>query len=81
MIDVKFLRENPEKVKQLVALKKFDCDIDSILAFDAERRAAVTAFEDARAAQNAASKAMAELPKGSSEFIEKVKERTEAIVK
>lgn len=74
MIDVKFLRENPEKVKQLVALKKFDCDIDSILAFDTERRLAVTAFEDARAAQNAASKAMAELPKGSPEFLEKVKE-------
>ncbi len=74
MIDVKILRENPEKLKELISLKKFDCDIDSIVAFDATRRAAVTAFEDARSAQNAASKAMAELPKGSPEFLEKVKE-------
>ncbi len=74
MIDVKILRENPEMVKKLVALKKFDCDIDAIVAFDGERRKAVAAFEDARAAQNAASKAMAELPKGSDEFKAKVAE-------
>ncbi len=74
MIDVKILREQPEKVKRLVSLKKFDCDIDAIIAFDAERRRAVSAFEDARAAQNAASKAMAELPKGSPEFLAKVAE-------
>lgn len=72
MIDVKFLRENPELVKAKVALKKFDCDIDAILAFDVERRKAVAAFEDARAAQNAASRALSELPKGSPEFKEKV---------
>lgn len=74
MIDVKILREQPEKVKRLVSLKKFDCDIDAIIAFDSERRRAVSAFEDARAAQNAASKAMAELPKGSPEFLAKVAE-------
>ena len=74
MIDVKILREQPEKVKQLVGLKKFDCDIDAIIAFDAVRRQAVSAFEDARAAQNTASKALAELPKGSPEFKEKVAE-------
>ncbi len=74
MIDVKILREQPEKVKRLVSLKKFDCDIDAIIAFDAERRRAVSAFEDARSAQNAASKAMAELPKGSPEFLAKVAE-------
>ena len=74
MIDVKILRENPEMVKKLVALKKFGCDIDAIVAFDGERRKAVAAFEDARAAQNAASKAMAELPKGSDEFKAKVAE-------
>ena len=61
-------------VKAKIALKKFDCDIDAILAFDAERRQAVTEFETARAQQNAASKAMAELPKGSPEFKEKVAE-------
>ena len=74
MIDVKILREQPELLKSKIALKKFDCDIDAIIAFDAERRKAVSDFEDARAAQNAASKAMAELPKGSQEFKEKLSE-------
>lgn len=74
MIDVKILRDNPELVKAKIALKKFDVDIDAIIAFDAVRRQAVTNFEEARAAQNAASKAMAELPKGSPEFKEKVVE-------
>ena len=74
MIDVKFLRENPELVKAKVALKHFDCDIDVILAFDAKRRAAVAEFEDARAAQNAASRAISELPKGSEEFKAKLAE-------
>ena len=74
MIDVKFLRENPELVKAKVALKHFDCDIDAIIAFDAKRRAAVAEFEDARAAQNAASRAMSELPKGSDEFKAKLAE-------
>ncbi|CDE85035.1 seryl-tRNA synthetase [Coraliomargarita sp. CAG:312] len=74
MIDVKILRENPDKLKAKIALKKFDCDIDAILAFDTVRRQAVSDFEAARAAQNAASKAMAELPKGSDEFKAKVVE-------
>lgn len=74
MIDVKLLRERPDFVKEKIALKKFDCDIDAILAFDVERRKAVSDFEEARSAQNVASKAMAELPKGSPEFKEKVAE-------
>ena len=77
MIDVKFLRENPELVKAKVALKHFECDIDAVLALDAQRRKAVADFEDARAAQNAASKAMAELPKASPEFKEKLAEMKE----
>ena len=48
-----------------------------MLALDAQRRKAVADFEDARAAQNAASKAMAELPKGSPEFKEKLAEMKE----
>ena len=81
MIDVKILRENPELLKAKVALKHFDCDIDAIIAFDATRRKAVTEFEEARAAQNAASKAMAELPKGSDEFKAKLAEMKEVSAK
>ncbi len=81
MIDVKILRDNPELLKAKIALKKFDCDLDSIIAFDAVRREAVSSFEEARAAQNAASKEMAELPKGSPEFMAKVAEMKEVSAK
>ena len=74
MIDIKLLREQPDFVRAAIANKKFSCDIDAILALDTLRRAAITEAEQARAAQKAANKAMAALPKGTPEFIDKVKE-------
>ncbi len=81
MIDIKLLRENPEKLKQAIALKKFDCDLDAILDFDAKRRAIVSAAEEARAAQNAANQEMSKLPKGSDEFKAKIAELKEVSAK
>ena len=74
MINIKLLREQPDFVRAAIANKKFTCDIDAILALDTTRRAKITDAEQARAAQKAANKDMASLPKGSPEFIEKVKE-------
>jgi seryl-tRNA synthetase len=74
MIDVKLLREQPDFVKAAVANKKFTCDIDAVLARDAERRARITEAESARAEQKAANQEMASLKKGSPEFLEKVQE-------
>ncbi len=74
MIDVKFLRENPDKVRKAISLKKFDCDLDAILAFDEVRRGIVSRAEEAKAKQNQASKEMARMPKGSDEFKSKVAE-------
>ena len=73
MIDIKLLREQPDFVRAAIANKKFTCDIDAILALDVTRRAKITDAEQARAEQKAANKEMASLPKGSPEFIEKVK--------
>lgn len=81
MIDVKILREETETLKQAIALKKFKCDIDSILAFDAKRRAIVSAAEEARATQNAANDEMSRLPKGSDEFKAKIAELKESSAK
>jgi seryl-tRNA synthetase len=74
MIDIKLLREQPDFVRAAIANKKFSCDIDAVLELDATRRAKITEAENARAQQKAANKDMAALPKGSPEFIEKVKE-------
>lgn len=74
MIDVKLLREQPDFVRNAIAKKKFSCDIDSVLELDALRRSKITEAEQARAAQKAANKEMAALPKGSPEFTAKVQE-------
>lgn len=81
MIDIKLLRENPERLKKAISLKKFDCDLDAILDFDAKRRAIVSAAEEARAAQNAANLEMSKLPKGSDEFKAKIAELKEVSAK
>ncbi len=74
MLDPKFLRENTDAVRQGVARKKFQVDLDAVLAADERRRHAVTEFEAARAGQNAANQEMAKLPKGTPEFLAKVAE-------
>ena len=81
MIDIKILREEPDRLKKAISLKKFDCDIDAILDFDAKRRAIVSAAEEARAAQNAANQEMSKLPKGSDEFKAKIAELKEVSAK
>lgn len=72
MIDIKLLREQPDAVRAAIAHKKFSCDIDAVLELDAARRASITEAEQARASQKAANSEMAQLPKGSPEFLEKV---------
>ena len=74
MLDPKFLRENIDLVRKGVARKKFQVDLDAVLAADEARRHAVAEFEVARSAQNAANKEMAAMPKGSPEFQAKVAE-------
>jgi seryl-tRNA synthetase len=74
MIDLKLLREEPDRVRKAVARKKFAVDFDAIFAADAKRRAAVAEAENARAGQKAANNDMAKLPKGSPEFQAKVAE-------
>lgn len=56
MLDIKFIRQSPDKVKEAAKNKKVNIDIDQILKLDEERRAALTEFEELRAEQNAKSK-------------------------
>ena len=74
MIDVKLLRESPEKVREAIARKKFKVDIDKVIELDTVRREKITEAEKARAEQKLANQAMAQLQKGSPEFLEKVAE-------
>lgn len=73
MIDIKLLREQPERIRAAISTKKFNCDLDAVLGLDTVRRSKIAEAEAARAAQKAANTEMAALAKGSPEFLEKVK--------
>ena len=64
MIDPALLRENPDLVKRSQAARGAAPEtVDAALAADADRRAAITAFEVLRAEQNAFGKQVAQAPK------------------
>jgi len=52
MLDLSFIRENPEAVKKAAADKRMPCDIDRLLQLDAELRAATAKIENLRAERN-----------------------------
>ncbi len=56
MIDLKDLRENPNRYRDAVEAKCMEVDIDRLLALDEARRAILTRQETARAEQNRLSK-------------------------
>lgn len=61
MIDLALLRDDPELVKRSQVARGEPADtVDAALAADRERRAAITAFEELRAAQNAHGKRVAQ---------------------
>ncbi|UIN30207.1 serine--tRNA ligase [Microbacterium binotii] len=64
MIDLALLRDNPELVKRSQEARGESAEtVDAALAADRDRRSAITAFEELRAAQNAHGKRVAAAPK------------------
>lgn len=64
MIDLALLRDNPDLVKRSQQARGESPDtVDAALDADRARRAAITAFEELRAAQNAHGKTVAQAPK------------------
>lgn len=61
MLDIKFIRENPEKAKEGLRKKGVDFDLDHLLAVDEKRRGKIREVDDLRAEQNAASEEIAKL--------------------
>ena len=78
MLDIKFVRENPELVKENIKKKFQDSKlllVDEVIALDAEYRAAITEGDGLRAQRNKLSKSigalMAQGKKGRSGSCEK----------
>lgn len=52
MLDIKFIKENPDLIKAAAAKKHITFDVDALLVLEEKRREALTAFETIRAEQN-----------------------------
>jgi seryl-tRNA synthetase len=52
MLDIKFIRENPDKVKEGCQKKQAKCDIDRLLELDEKRRQYLQEIEGLKAEQN-----------------------------
>jgi seryl-tRNA synthetase len=76
MIDLKELRENPEKFRRGAELKQIDVDIDQVLRLDRGRSEAQQEFEKFRAEQNRIGKDVAKI-KDSAEKQAVLKQSTE----
>ncbi len=63
MLDIKFVRENSEKVKQVCITKGDSADVDRILEVDEKRRAVLADVEALKKERNDASKEVARLKK------------------
>jgi len=56
MLDIKFIRDNADKVRKAITDKRIDLDLDQLLDSDAKRRDLLTELEGLQAAKNQASK-------------------------
>jgi len=63
VLDLKFIRENPEKVAEGLSAKGVKVDLKALLSLDAERRALLQEVEGLKAKRNAASDEIARLKK------------------
>ena len=77
MLDINFIRNNPDKVKQAIALKHENAaSIDQILEVDTQRRSMIHACEQLKSKRNEKSKEVSELKKkgqDASQIIEETK--------
>ncbi len=63
MLDLKFIRENPDAVKKGIESKNEKNRVDEIIALDSERRSIITKVEDLKARKNSVSQEVGKLKK------------------
>ncbi|MBU2598826.1 MAG: serine--tRNA ligase, partial [Actinobacteria bacterium] len=56
MLDIKLIRQDPDRVKQEVRNRNIDIDIDKLLDLDIQRRELLVEVEELRAEKNRVSK-------------------------
>lgn len=63
MLDIKLIRENPEKINELLKRRNPELSIDEVLQIDAERRAVQTQADELRAKRKSESQKIGEMKK------------------
>lgn len=63
MLDIKLIRENPEKINELLKRRNPELSIDEVLKIDADRRAVQTQADELRAKRKVESQQIGELKK------------------
>jgi seryl-tRNA synthetase len=61
MLDLRFIRENPQKVKEAVKNKGENADVDALLGLDAKRRALLQQAEELKHQRNVVSEKIAQM--------------------
>jgi len=56
MLDIKWIRSNPEEVRTFLSNRNYDFNIDTLISLDNERRALISETEDLKAKRNDGSK-------------------------
>lgn len=74
MLDLKFIRENVERVKQAVVQKRENADVDALLELDVKRRDYIGKVEGARAEQNKVTQKIAQMKKAGKEAADVISE-------
>ncbi len=74
MIDIKLLRESPDTVREMLAARGADADIDGLLRLDAERRELVFKADELKKKRNEVSKRIAEMKKTRKDSKELIKD-------
>ena len=72
MLDIKFIRENPEEIKEAVKNKNIDLDVDQLLLFDKERKRLILKIDELRTKRNK----LAKDAKGQKPTVEQIKKGT-----
>ena len=63
MLDIKLIRENPDKIKKSIKDRNLNIDIDQLIAIDAERRSLLTEADKLKNLRNTESSEIAKLKK------------------
>lgn len=74
MLDIKFIRDNPEVVKKGVLNKNEKDTVDQILELDEKRRSFIAQVEDLKAQRNSASQQIGQIKKSGGDATEQINE-------